>query len=290
MASNHKKDIDQLFKSKLENHASEVPESVWTKIAGGLDQEKVEVAVVEPKAKKTHISWVLKIAAGLLLFGVVLWQVQPEEKVYLTNLTKEEDTRGGQERLTDKGEAQLPASEITKEVETPSEDLVEAESRPALEKKMNSRPTERIAYQVEKQATENLVRESAVEPEEYVAVTQRTIEPSRPEKVVGLVSDEMQENEAPIALEYEVLTESELAELLVYEPENLDLQTLNLDDTGTVNGTSGMRERERPRILSGVLNFVANNLKLGENPVIAFDETEGGILQVDMDMKAVFGK
>lgn len=284
MASNHKKDIDQLFKSKLENHASEVPESVWTKIAAGLDQKTVEVAVVEPKGKKTHISWLLKIAAGLLLFGFVLWQVQPEEKVYLT---KEGDTRGGQELLADKGEAQLPASEITTEVETPSEGLAEAENRPAPEKKVISRPAERIAYQVEKQVSENLERESA---EEYAAVTKRTIEPSRPEEVVGLVSDGMQENEVPIALEYEALTESELTDLLAYELESPDLQPLNLDDTETVKGTSSMRERERPRILSGVLNFVANNLKLGENPVIAFDETEDGILQVDMDMKAVFGK
>src|SRR5690606_32880020 len=80
MASDRKKNIDQLCKSKLEDHSSEVPPSLWNKISTELDTKEVEAPVAEAPKRRSRASWFLQIAAWHLLFGVVIWTGQPEKK------------------------------------------------------------------------------------------------------------------------------------------------------------------------------------------------------------------
>lgn len=285
MASNHKKNIDQLFKSKLESHASDVPESVWSKISAEMDQEEVNGPKLTTQRKKNNLSWVSAIAAGLLLFGFIIWKVQPDEKIYLTKA--DSSVRDNRETPAYKNHEKVAEPEPETNTVAPLNVPAKSEETARVTEQPVRLPKERLAVHTEESTSKQIATEvpEKIAEEEIYSIDQHVAEVDKAGEM-ALARVETSEMEHPEPA-YPVV-EPEVGEILTAVTEDTPSTPLRLEDSEPLGSSPVMPDRERPRILSGVLNFVANNLKIGDNTVIEFSETEHGILHVDV--KGVFDK
>lgn len=289
MASNRKTDIDHFFKSKLENHSSEVPTSLWDKISAELDQEEVSKHQTQLRGRVISLSWVTRIAAGLLLFGFIIWTFQREEKVYLT---AEESAPISHDS---------PKMESDGIIKSDNQELlaVEADSDESPAADEQGRNERRLAYnQTGSNVNETGTTNSVVEADiQAVRVTNMAVqnEPTADQKMAmaeasdrGSVLDDELEVETPMNAEV-LMADVETENVVITPVFEGFVERQGLKDRSDRNETLGQSPvRDRPKILSGVLNFVANNLQVGGSQVVEFDETEHGILRVDV--KAVFDR
>jgi|SRR5690606_15686901 len=300
MASDRKKNIDQLFKSKLEDHSSEVPPSLWNKISTELDTKEVEAPVAEAPKRRSRASWFLKIAAGLLLFGFVIWKVQPEKK---THLSKEDLTVDQSQVLAQRQDQVENRDGLSEQSDGEGAQRDSAEEIP-LQSTEGSRPTgesreTRLAYkEVGTEYSNDIPDVADVAPSEETEVlyTQLPADLSQsPVEGVAAVDEavvltEVTDNE-PAKKESEIVPLPD-SEVIVAGEEEEVLANSTLSDSyekiDVDEGSASLPLRERPKILSGVLNFVANNLQVGGNQIVEFNETDQGILRVDV--KPLFDK
>ena len=278
MASNHKKDIDHVFKTKLENHCSEVPTSVWSKISAELDQSEIvkPAPAMESRSRKFNISWFAKIAAGLLLVGFIIWKVQPDRKV---SLTAENKSTSEPIQSIAKNEQELPSEkEILIDPANASVSPMESQTASVPEEPSSRIEEKRVAHKVKNVVYAPVYQPIDSQPQQIVEETIAMSDVPETETFEPELEAIIETEEAP--MEVEALTSAPVLE------DESDNPVLIADSD--VADSDGLRSRERPKILSGVLNFVANNLQVGGSPVVEFNETDQGILQVDM--KGLFNK
>lgn len=294
MASNRKPDIDDIFKSKLENYPSEVPTSLWGKISAELDQEVTSNHQTPRFGRVISLSWVIRIAAGILLFGFIIWNFQDEEKIYLTAENNKADD------LAPKTPQDLSKTESDGFIEQKSQEVLGLESdsdQPSIADGQD-RNERRLAYnQMGSNVNETGTAHTVVEPgmqavestsmaaqnelaDQEMAITEA---PDR----VAVLADEL---EVRKSMNAEVIVANVESENVVIKPvfeEFTESQELkNHSDRGETSDQSPIRDR--PKVLSGVLNFVASNLQVGGNQIVQFNETDQGILLVDV--KGVFDR
>src|SRR5690606_5816339 len=78
MESDRNKDFDRQVRKKLENFSEEVSPSLWSAIEKEIQPEKARTKVFDLRRYR-YIS----IAAALLIIGFTVWQIRPEEKIFL---------------------------------------------------------------------------------------------------------------------------------------------------------------------------------------------------------------
>lgn len=88
MESNHNKDFDQQVRKKFEDFSAEVPPSLWTTIEKEIKPGEVKINKVFDFKRYRYIS----VAAALLIIGFTIWQIQPEEKIFLSGQGAMEET------------------------------------------------------------------------------------------------------------------------------------------------------------------------------------------------------
>ncbi|WP_118193316.1 hypothetical protein [Albibacterium indicum] len=305
MASNRKKDIDQLFKGKLEDHSSEVPFALWDKISAKLDENQGkgqvvgEDPLVEPlpadfgtKKKKLGGSWFLKIAAGLLLFGFLIWRLQPNE----VRTRPDESLAGQTQELVQKQKPAQSNDDHGVKPEDTSKPVV-AEGLPP-QRQEESRPTEkvetRLAYveprpeQADNTAEDPTASEGIESDDSQQTVKRSGVALNAEEAIAMANTDE----DDPVVNDPVFESVPDAAEITLetvgQEHDLLTSTEKTTDEEGGFEESLASSLRERPKLLSGVLNFVANNLQVGGSQVVEFNETDQGILQVDV--KALFNK
>lgn len=294
MASNRKQDIEDIFKSKLKNYPSEVPTSLWGKISAELDQEVTSNHQTPRFGRVISLSWMIRIAAGLLLFGFIIWNFQGDEKIYLTAENNTADD------LAPKTPQNLPKTESDGFIELKGQEVLdlEADSDQLSTADGQDRNERRLAYN---QMGSNVNELGTVST--LVERGMQTVESTSMAAQNELTDQEMAITEAPdrvavLADELEV-GKSMNAEVIVVnvETENVVIKPIfeeftesqELKNHSDRNETSDQSPiRDRPKVLSGVLNFVASNLQVGGNQVVQFNETDQGILLVDV--KGVFDR
>lgn len=294
MASNRKPDIDDIFRSKLENYPSEVPTSLWGKISAELDQEVTLNHQTPRFGRVISLSWVIRIAAGLLLFGFIIWNFQGEEKIYLTAENKKVDD------LAPKTPQDLSKTESDGFIEQNSQEVLglEADSDQSSTADGQDRNERRLAYNqmgsnVNETGTVHTVVEPGMQAVESTSMAvqneladQEMVITEAPDRV-AVLADEL---EVGKSMNAEVIVANVEGENVVIKPvfeEFTESQELkNHSERSETSDQSPIRDR--PKVLSGVLNFVASNLQVGGNQVVQFNETDQGILLVDV--KGVFDR
>jgi len=254
MESNHNKDFDNQVKKKFDGFLPEAPSSIWQEVEKGITKE----STFEPKnqniSKRGNVKRYMSIAAALVFIGFTIWKLQPEEKILLKGSSLVQKT--DQQRIdTIQKVARI---EPVKTYPIPSDNVNKAEY--GLEKPINetsARPASIVSIKKEKidPIAVNLPVDFGIEgnedlPQEEVRITLSTPDKSESTKLSSL--------EEPIL-------------------------SINNEESYIPNP----QPKEKQKIVSSVLNFVANNLIKGEQ-FIEFTETEHGILKVDL--KGIFAK
>lgn len=88
MESNHNKKFDQQVRKKFEDFSAEVSPSLWDAIEKEIKPEEVKIKKLFNFKRYRYIS----VAAALLIIGFTIWQIQPEEKVFLSGKGTVEET------------------------------------------------------------------------------------------------------------------------------------------------------------------------------------------------------
>lgn len=146
--------IDELFRSKLDQHKTEAPIGAWDKIEAGLPQKK----------KKGAYFW-LSIAASICLIAVTSWVLlsPPDASQKATELAEK------QQKITPK--------EIQKETPTSQEDVKPTEEQIELISPKFEEPVQLVAQENNNSITNEQKEEVAIEVPENFQVNIDLIEP-----------------------------------------------------------------------------------------------------------------
>ena len=243
MESDRNKDFDRQVRKKLENFSEEVSPSLWSAIEKEIQPEKARTKVFDLRRYR-YIS----IAAALLIIGFTVWQIRPEEKIFLNGQGTVEEIA-----LVKEPVIKQPVVDKTNSLN------VEKEKEPAITKLSNPVIETVLNDDEGKHSLQDspLVKENKIEKnfqrEPLIAVN------------------------APLETDDVSLEEVSMAPSL---NETLDVSDEYL---ASLNQGEGVVEsEERSGIVSGILNFVAANIKIGEGKRVEFTETEHGIIKIGL--------
>lgn len=245
MESDRNKDFDLQVRKKLENFSEEVSPSLWSAIEKEIQPEKARTKVFDLRRYR-YIS----IAAALLIIGFTVWQIQPEEKIFLSGQGTVEEMA-----LVKKPVLEQPVVDKANSlnVEKEKEPAITKLSNPVIETVLNDdegkHPLQDSPLVKEKKIEKNFQREP------LIAVN------------------------APLENDDVSLEEVSLAPSL---NETLDMSDEYLASLNQGEGVMDAESEERSGIVSGILNFVAANIKIGEGKRVEFTETEHGIIKIGL--------
>lgn len=259
MESSHNKKFDQQVRKKFEDFSVEAPSAMWAAIEKEMEHVRVEDVKVFRLKRYRYIGAI----AAMLVIGFTIWQIQPEEKIYLrgedsverTALVQKPDVK----ELSDNREPGL----VQKEDKEPVfEDFSRVETTQPLNEDVSLMDGHSDIHQVAS-------RGSIVEQKAMDVLPNESHIPINPV-------------EEPIPSRMETQVETlPIASSLIAVNEERD----SLDNIQSVVKT---QPEERQKIVTGILNFVAANLQLGGDRRVEFTENEHGIIKIGL--KQFFAK
>lgn len=253
MESNHNKKFDQQVRKKFEDFSAEVSTSLWVAIEKEIEPEEVKAAKVFSLKRYRFIS----AAAALIIIGFTIWKIQPEEKIFLSGEGTVEEAALVQEPEVSQPTADRLTSVVTEEDREP----------------VSKHVPEPVSATVVKEDGEDLHVQAP-----QLAVERKIEEVPYTEPVLAV--------KAPIESDNALLIDD--ASIAASSNKALDVKNENSDSLNQSLALAETESVERPKIVSGILNFVAANLQLGGDKRVEFTENEHGIIKIGL--KDIFAK
>jgi len=247
MESDHNKKFDQQVRKKFEGFSVEAPSSLWAGIEKELEPGKANVRKISVLKRYPYIS----VAAALLIIGFVIWKAMPEEKVFLQ----------GQKPADESAFIQAP------EVKQPIDDAINPmriESKNKVVAEASLKPAS--AALVKSDDEEHSLASSG-------RVTEQNTEGLSLSEPHLLVSASIDNDEALLS------KDADAASFLVTTTDTGN------DLTDSIDHKQDLVEAEpeaRQKIVSGILNFVAANIQIGDDRRVQFSENEHGIIKIGL--------